>query len=1099
MRRMLSIASVVIICSAAFQVPFADAAPDPSGPGDRFGEAPPKKLQRDASMAPGLTQATTDPDGGVVYRVDGGFDLDSYLCDGHLGWQIDIADDYGPVTADGQPSPGNQLYGKTALVTLRTYDVDAVDGEVDHLYVNGSHVEPNLSGANDQWSTNTYRVPTSLLRLSTPANPEGTNDFYIDIDVTDAGWCVEVDYVELRPGTTPVLPVVFAHGITSHASAMTAAENYFHRREPKTVGRTIKPEMTFNGTVQRNAELMATDIDTLLTDEPVQKVDIVTHSMGGLDARLYAYTHPGKVRTVVMLGTPNGGSELADLLCGSSSLPWWAGTAIQQAAFRQFGSCFGSESGLFQLQEFFVQGVFNRVVSDLPGVHYYTVAGTKGRFGTSAVLAGQDDGAVAVSSVKWLDQANRAHPGRHINLADDVYLAHDELKQTDSALAIAFAGVYSGGRYSGGGGGGGPGGGWRHAELHHRPGVEDRLETGDLTNAGGIAGKVPAGKTRSYPVAVGSAEAATLLAVAPPGLKLEIGPVTGRPTTLFDQPATSFEFQGPKTLRVTNTSTKAKTFLGFLLADGDRALTLDNPGVVTAGRPATLTARVSGATSTDVVSYKVVDDEGAAVANGTMIEGGGDTWQAEVAGLSGGSFQVTVWIAGDRPRVAAAPLLVAAGASIGELSSETPSDPDGDGGYDALHLAVEVDVDYDGTYVLGGAIRAADGALVTTVSSEPTTIPAGPTTIDLTVDGLDLGNSRHVGPWHLGDLVLTDDTLAVAASKANVGTLAFSDFSQYEHDALSVGEFEDALGDVDGDSHPDTLDVTFDVDVVDAGRYAFNGRLTTLDGTEVARAQDERPFASESSSVMLSFDGSVIAESGLDGPYLLSDFSVYPLDAPSGGVSLVNAHQTGRYEAAEFDPTTRPAPTAAPIEVTGGGRVGTPLAATPVVWTPETIGTEYQWFRVDEFDGRTLIDGADTFDYTVTADDLGYSLLVAARVKVDGQLTGRTESLPIPVRPAKMSTSTRLVAPAEVAANTRGLVKAKVLAGAQRARGKVRFHVVFGPDHSVNTRTLHRGVASLRLPAKARGRFRVWAVYPGNKHSLRSVSRRSVVMVVRRP
>jgi pimeloyl-ACP methyl ester carboxylesterase len=86
-------------------------------------------------------------------------------------------------------------------------------------------------------------------------------------------------------------------------------------------------------------EMLAADIHPAIarfTASLEGSVHFVGHSMGGLLARVYIATNrPKNLGRVVMLGTPNGGSEIADRLKDVSLYRAWFGPAGQQLVTRR--------------------------------------------------------------------------------------------------------------------------------------------------------------------------------------------------------------------------------------------------------------------------------------------------------------------------------------------------------------------------------------------------------------------------------------------------------------------------------------------------------------------------------------------------------------------------------------------------------------------------------------------------------------------------------------------------------------------------------------------------------------------------------------------
>ena len=128
-------------------------------------------------------------------------------------------------------------------------------------------------------------------------------------------------------GATPLLPgVVLLHGLAGTSRLLRKMERALQRAGYATLNLDYASR-------KRPIEALVEDIHPAIAEfsRNVGDLHFVTHSMGGLLARAYlARYRPAGLARVVMLGPPNNGSEVADLLKDLAPYRAFFGPAGQQ-------------------------------------------------------------------------------------------------------------------------------------------------------------------------------------------------------------------------------------------------------------------------------------------------------------------------------------------------------------------------------------------------------------------------------------------------------------------------------------------------------------------------------------------------------------------------------------------------------------------------------------------------------------------------------------------------------------------------------------------------------------------------------------------------
>jgi triacylglycerol lipase len=167
------------------------------------------------------------------------------------------------------------------------------------------------------------------------------------------------------------------------------------------------------GTIESNAQEIKEQALSILAETGCEKVNIIAHSKGGLDARhmISALGMADSVASLTTISTPHRGSELLKVLAKIKEPAYRKICGKIDEAYRKMGDkAPDTYTAGKQLSPEFCQE-FNRRTPDAPGIYYQSYASEMKKasshallslpFAVMKIMAGGNDGLVTVESARW--------------------------------------------------------------------------------------------------------------------------------------------------------------------------------------------------------------------------------------------------------------------------------------------------------------------------------------------------------------------------------------------------------------------------------------------------------------------------------------------------------------------------------------------------------------------------------------------------------------------------------------------------------------------------------------------------------------------------
>lgn len=248
----------------------------------------------------------------------------------------------------------------------------------------------------------------------------------IDLPQSEDSWDDITDINCDSSAHSPRYPIVLLHGFMGFDKILRVEYFYRIKGDYRThCAKVFTTNVNPLNTVQLRAKELAPQIDGVLQQTKSEKINIIAHSMGGLDAR-YLISSMGfenRVASLTTIGTPHKGSPVPEYVWkffGKGNNPIFKAVEFLIYGATSSGKRKVNEislnAALWNLTPKFLNTYFNPNNPNSPSVYYQSYAGISGITGIKAgdiidpllilfqpsfIGTGYNDGLVPIDSAKW--------------------------------------------------------------------------------------------------------------------------------------------------------------------------------------------------------------------------------------------------------------------------------------------------------------------------------------------------------------------------------------------------------------------------------------------------------------------------------------------------------------------------------------------------------------------------------------------------------------------------------------------------------------------------------------------------------------------------